>query len=612
MPHQQTIGRAGYLLLTLFCVLFFGYSTIGGRPLTMHEGRLPQTTREMVASHDWRNWMVPSNGGRPWVERPPVPHWITALVTAPFGGPDAIWKVRLAPMLAGLAGVLLLAWMAAFLFGRSIGLLAGFAQATMFEFFSYSWLAEDDIFLTVVLYGALAVFLKLEFSPRYASRLLAGTGSIEPGKVLESRHESIHPVGARPWLVLALFSLLGACSLVKGLVFGTLMAGIPLAGFLLWNLDLRRILRYVWLWGWLALLAMALWWPLLTEHLAPGAYKVWTYDLFSRLNGGFLEQKWYYYLQNMPGIAAPWTPVCLLGMLLTFLPACRERYSPLRFVWCWGILTILVFSFSQSKHHHYMLHVTGAWAIFAAFGMQWLWQKLPAWPRILRAQWFWMATAAGTVGLLWLLRDKLHAPLTWLAALSVFLLCAMFLLSLGLRNRRAGLTLGSLLAGFAGLSFFLYSGLAAYQDQTLEDTAFLKEAARLAPADTPLLLNAHPRGGMDFFRIQFYLPARAELLHNETYLMQERFRGKTVYLIDRSSSMERLATYGAFEVIAQSAHSRRAEEHAGNMTLYKLRLRDDLPVYAPLPISPMQAMSRFSREDPEGPYLGTPGTKPAP
>lgn len=608
MPHQQSIGRAGYLLLTLFCLLFFGYCTIGGRPLTMHEGRLPQTTREMFHSGHWQEWIVPHNGGRPWVERPPVPHWLTALVTAPLGGPDAVWKVRLAPMLAGVAGVLLLAWMAAFLFGRSVGLLAGFAQATMFEFFSYAWLAEDDIFLTVVLYGALAVFLRLEFSPRYASRLVQGHANFEPGKPLESRHESINPIGRRPWLVLALFVLLGAGSLVKGLVFGTVMAGIPLAGYMLWNHDLRRILRYVWVWGWLALLATAAWWPLLTEHLVPGSASVWGYDLFGRLHGGYLGQKWHYYLQVMPGLVAPWTPLCLLGMVLTLLPAWRERYSPLRLVWCWGVLTVVVFSLSQSKHHHYMLHITGAWAIFAAFGMRWVWQKLPQWPGVLRKQWLWMALAAALVAALWLLRSKLLMPDGWLAALSVLLLASFFLLSTGLRNLRPGLTLGSFLAGFAGLSFFLYSGVGTQQDQTIDDTVFLQQAARTAPADAPLLLNAHHRGGMDFFRIQFYLPPRAELLHNETYLLQERFRGETVYLIDRSSSTERLAAYGTAEIVLQSARSRREAEHAGKMTLYKLKLREDLTVYPPLPISPMQAMSRFNADEPDGPLLGQPET----
>lgn len=604
MPHLQSVGRPGYLLLVLYSLLFFGYSTIGGRPLTMHEGRLPETSREMFASSDWRDWLVPRSGGRPWVERPPVPHWLTIAVTAPLGGPDAVWKVRLAPALAGLLCVLLVAWMGARLFGRSVGLLAGFVQASTYELFNYAWLAEDDIFLCTVIFSALAIFVHLEFSPRYAVRETIEMGELSHDQVLQSRHESLNPLGWRPWPVLALFALLGAGSLVKGLVFGTVMAGIPMAGYLLWNHDWRRILRYIWVWGVLVALVVAAWWPLLAEHLAPGSAEIWAFDLFGRLNKQYLGQPPYYYLVNLPGIIAPWTPFCLLGLVLTALPACRERYSPLRFVWCWGVLTILVFSLPDSKHHHYLLHVTGAWAIFAAFGLRWVWGKLPHWPRLFSRPAFWLVVGVLMIAGLWCFQKKLHAETMWLVALSVFLLSAFFLLACGLRGRRPDWALGAVLAGVSGLAMFMYSGLAAYQDQTTEDTAFLQAVKRKVPEDAPLVINAHPRGSMDFFRIQFYLPARAELIHNETYLQQERFRGRTLYLIDRSSSAEWLGYYGRFEVLAQSVRSRREEEHAGKLTLYQLTVRVDLPTYQPLPITPMQAMSRFDVKNPAGPYLG--------
>ena len=68
------LQRGDYLLLGAFCLLFFGFSLIGGRPLSMHEGVLPQSAREMLADHDW---VIPKNGGRPWLESPPLPQWVT-------------------------------------------------------------------------------------------------------------------------------------------------------------------------------------------------------------------------------------------------------------------------------------------------------------------------------------------------------------------------------------------------------------------------------------------------------------------------------------------------------------------------------------------------------
>ena len=61
--------------------------------------------------------------------------------------------------------------------------------------------------------------------------------------------------------VLVFFVLFAMTNLAKGLIFGTLMVAIPIAGYLAWNRDLRAIRRYVWLWGWLAFVLVAAAWP---------------------------------------------------------------------------------------------------------------------------------------------------------------------------------------------------------------------------------------------------------------------------------------------------------------------------------------------------------------
>lgn len=580
-----SLGRYGYLLLALYGLLLFGYSMIGGRPLTMHEARLPQSTREMLASDQLHDWIVPKSGGRPWIERPPLPHWISAAIVTPLGGADAVWKVRLPSTVMGIICTLLLAGMAARMFGPRCGLLAGFIQATTFEFFRYSWLAEDDIFLCAMIYAALAVFVWLEFPDGTAARV----------------GESLNPLKLRPWPVLGLFVLLGLTNLTKGLVFGTVMACVPIAGYLLWNHNFRHILRYIWLWGWLAFALCALWWPLLAEHLSPGAAEVWRYDLIGRLKEGYLGEPWYYYLKTLPEILAPWPLFALLGLGLTAIPAIKNRYSPLRFVWGWAVLTVVVFSLSDSKHHHYLLHITGAWAILAAFGLQWFWEKLKVWPSFLRNPLLWVGITGAALVPLWLLRQKLHAPEGWLLALTVFLLCLSFVLGFGIRAGKGALSMGALLLGLAGFSSFFFSTVVPHTDQTMQDTEFFAEIPGLVPEDAPLLINADHRGGMDFFRISFYLPARAVMLHNETYLQQEIYRGRVVYIVDRATSVERLSFYGETELVGQSKYSRRENEHAGKITLFRVRVRENIAVYPPEPVSPMQAMAR----DPAGgPYLG--------
>lgn len=581
MIEKKGLGRGYITLLAIYCILIFGYSLIGGRPMTMHEARLPQTTREMIKTE---NWLMPTSGSRPWVERPPLPHWITAAVTLPLGGPDKEWKARIPSSLMGLICTLLVAAIACRLFGAVTGVLTGFIQATTFEFFSYSWLAEDDIFLCAIIYAALYFFVRLEFDERYSTR----------------KCEGINPLGWRPLPVLLLFFFLGLTNMAKGLVFGTVMALIPIAGYLLSNLDFKRIMRYVWLWGWLVFAVVALWWPILAEHLVPGSREIWEYDLFNRLHKGYLAEDWYYYLEKLPGIIAPWTLFAFLGLLLTIKPLVKERYSPLRFVWSWAILTIIVFSFSQSKHHHYLLHITGAWAILSAFGLRYVWQKLPLLPRALKSPFFGLLLGIAGCVPLWLLRDKLHAPVLWLASLSLLIIGCVFVLFAGIKERRAHVAFGAFLLGFVGITSFFYSFLAPYTDQTIDDTRFLKVVAAFErKADEPLLVNAHARGGMDFFRIMFYLPDDAELLHNESYLQQEKYAGKTVYLVDREATFKILAQYGDVYEIDRSKHSRRESEHGGKLVFYLLKVRKNIKTYDYMPVSPMQAMSR---ED--GPYLG--------
>ncbi|HMP59080.1 MAG TPA: hypothetical protein PKD86_06985, partial [Gemmatales bacterium] len=74
-----------YFLLAGFCLVLFGVSLVGGRPMTMHESVLPQCTREM---HDRGDWLTPHSGGRPWLHRPPPPHWGILALTSPFGRVD--------------------------------------------------------------------------------------------------------------------------------------------------------------------------------------------------------------------------------------------------------------------------------------------------------------------------------------------------------------------------------------------------------------------------------------------------------------------------------------------------------------------------------------------
>jgi 4-amino-4-deoxy-L-arabinose transferase-like glycosyltransferase len=86
------ISRAStdWLLLAGFCgfLFFFGLAYFG--LIGADEPRYAQVAREMLARHDW---ITPTLGGKPWLEKPPLYYWQAMLAYRIFGVSD--WAARL-------------------------------------------------------------------------------------------------------------------------------------------------------------------------------------------------------------------------------------------------------------------------------------------------------------------------------------------------------------------------------------------------------------------------------------------------------------------------------------------------------------------------------------
>ena len=82
--------RTDWLLLAGFCgfLFFFGLSSFG--LVGADEPRYAQVAREMLARHDW---ITPTLGGKPWLEKPPLYYWQAMLSYSIFGVSD--WASRL-------------------------------------------------------------------------------------------------------------------------------------------------------------------------------------------------------------------------------------------------------------------------------------------------------------------------------------------------------------------------------------------------------------------------------------------------------------------------------------------------------------------------------------
>jgi 4-amino-4-deoxy-L-arabinose transferase-like glycosyltransferase len=86
------ISRASidWLLLAGFCgfLFFFGLAYFG--LIGADEPRYAQVAREMLARHDW---ITPTLGDKPWLEKPPLYYWQAMLAYSIFGVSD--WAARL-------------------------------------------------------------------------------------------------------------------------------------------------------------------------------------------------------------------------------------------------------------------------------------------------------------------------------------------------------------------------------------------------------------------------------------------------------------------------------------------------------------------------------------
>jgi hypothetical protein len=215
----------------------------------------------------------------------------------------------------------------------------------------------------------------------------------------------------------------------------------------------------------------------------------------------------------------------------------------------------MVLSVPKGKHHHYLVPMIAPWAVLGAIGLREVgrWIFVPGSPAWLRK--------IGGGGLI-------------------------------------AITMVALLGGYcAGQSIF-----AAATDHTVDDTAFLLRAKSEMPGDLPLFINGKlgPMGNLDFFRIQFYSRQDAKLLHNLSFLRDQKITDSVVYVITRARDAVKLAQLGKAVIVDQSASSHDLAGPGGRFTLFRLVFDPKLPRYpAPTQITSLQAMERA-----DGPWCG--------
>ena len=277
-------------------------------------------------------WLVPTIGGDPWLERPPVPMWFICGVYAIAGTPASDTVARFAAVLVAVPIVLL---------------VAGIGRPTLRPRRGPRRRGHlrDDARGLLVLEQPRSRHLPRAHRHRGDRGVRAVGVSANP--VPQGKGDVRSPgEGSRPHRLLRPPPPPGCTSSSRfsapptsrrAMIFGTAMAAIPVAGYLLWNRSRIQIQRYFWFWGFLIAAAVALAWPAVVIGRHPDILQLWKEHYFGRLNQGYLREPWWYYAAYVPYVILPWTIPALIGLWVT-RKAAFAGPGPARFLWCWAIL----------------------------------------------------------------------------------------------------------------------------------------------------------------------------------------------------------------------------------------------------------------------------------
>ena len=385
------------LCLLLAALLLFPLG-LGNNPLwDYHEPYVGGIVREMASSG---HWVVPTLNGQPYLEKPPLFYFLSALGCRALGTFEP-WAIRLPSAMLAMATTLWSGFLGWRLRSPRAGAWAGILVATNVLFFRMGHLAVVDMTLTAAV-------------------------TLSVGMALLAIHEPEH---RRGW-VAGFWATLGLAFLAKG-VFGPLVVLVPVLGALALQRErtmLAALLRPNW--GMAAMAGLVLLWVV---PLAMAGGREFLEEVFLRNTlGRFFShpelvprtgrlgehvEPFYFYLKRTPGNLLPWLAIwaAALGASLPWRgrdPARpKEAFLPLFFV-----LNLLLLSLSRGKRMVYLLPILPATFVHAGL---WLDQCMPA--RGMRAGravkaalWF----TVSVIGLPWAALARLDLPWPLAMALS--------------------------------------------------------------------------------------------------------------------------------------------------------------------------------------------------
>ena len=513
------------LLVMSLCCVFFG---IGGyRVLTMHEVHVTSVARQMIETGDY---IVPYEGGRPRLEKPPLAYWIAVGSAQLFGELNA-FTTRVpsgifALLLAGFMGYWATQW-----YGRKVGYFTAFVQITCY--YSMLWARKTEIDMCLTLVNVLALYLI----------------------ATQPRNQSWKQGFPRGVLIFALFGISTLAKFYYGPALILAITGI----YWLIEKRLKDLIHALNPIGWVLWIApFGLWAWAITQRL-PNAWEVWKYETVGRVTGEVGYTPFWFYLPETIWVTLPWTPLWIVSLKESWTRAWKERDSQERFLWVWFVVPFVIISIQPDKHTNYMMTFLPVLSMLAGRRLATI---------LTPERWLsfrWTLRQAQTITVLNLIGGIAVAfvlltawPCTYVTAT----LCAM-ILAVGMnsatwllyRNRQPQATL--VLAGcFTVFAMVFFGGIQPARDSRKLQTTFCEEVYQKYPEE-PIV------GYQISLSSTYYLGPHVWLyrdrLASETDLVSRMKNREHILIVSPEKVLDDLRKYGTLSPVMNLDETQRAK-----------------------------------------------------
>jgi len=463
-----------WILLVAVPAFFFLWKLAAFGLIGADEPRYAQVAREMLAHHDW---ITPTLGGLPWLEKPPLYYWQAMIAFRLFGVSD--WAARLPSVFDAFVMVLAVySFLRRFRPGSQLD--AALLLATSAGIVGFARAASTDMPLTAT----------------FTIAMLAWYAWFESG---EKKSLAIF------------YGFLALGALAKGPVAPVLAFGIVLI-FAALQRSARIVLSTLWIPGLLLGVAIALPWYGLVQLRNPQFFQVFIVEHNLARFGTNLyhhpDPFWYYIPVTLLGWL-PWSIIAIAALVAAFRGLRSPTSDSLRlFLLIWIGLIVIFFSVSQSKLPGYVLPAIPAGAILAArFIFAQSSETNAMWLRFVLAAGHAMLAGVIVFAALVVQYLVLEHRVPWDAAaipLTVSGVLAIAIFVLLIKSDLRGLRLATLVPTILALAIALRFG-AMPLDETLSARPVANELANFDSHHLPVAVFLVPREtefGLAFYRDQ--------------------------------------------------------------------------------------------------------------